>query len=622
MKNKNGFIEGRKPHSSRSRLDIIEKSDKLKDLFITSSNNHDYKFNILIHLIGSKEVLALAYERIKSKPGNISRGSGVETLDGISVDFRDKISKELLAGKFKFSPARRTYIPTPGKSEKRPLRITSPREKVVQKAVQRVLEIIYEPRFKDTSHGFRPGKGTHTALKDVYLKMKAPVWFREADISECFDSISHKELRKVREKKITCRKTLTLIKSARVAGYVELGGIAQRAIEGTPQGSVLSPLLCNIYMHELDQFIEELKKRFDVGLKRAINPEYNNLVGKIQRRKKNMGDLHSLKVLQIQKRKMPSKDLMDPFYKKMQYIRYADNFFISIIGSYKDAMEMRKEIEEFLKQKRKLNLNRDKTLIKKSTDTAFFLETEISKKSGTAKVVRTVSNKYVRISGYRSRNAPIEKILDKLNTKRGMRRGIGSTINALPRRRLTNREHGDILTYFNAVTRGLRDYYTFAANRSARSKVVWMIWKSCAATLAKKYKLPTIKKAVEKFGKNLEDKESGKSFYIPDTLNRINKFATNEVDLSMLHKKWVNKITKSNLNKVCCICGSSPAEMHHLRKIRDLKNRRDLSWFSVQMASINRKQVPLCSEHHKKVHNNTLNQEERNLFELNKKKVK
>jgi len=617
-------LEGGKQSTVRTLAGIIEKCAKLADLYITSTENPDIKFNKLIHLIGSVEVLTLAYERIKSKPGNITPGADKRTLDGTSIEIISKLSKDIMAGTYKFSPSRRKYIPKPGKTEKRPLGIASPREKIVQKAIQRVLEIVYEPRFKDTSHGFRPGKGTHSARRYIYRKMKYPKWFIEADITKCFDKINHEKLRNLITKKITCQKTLARVKSALKSGYIEIGGVAQRAREGTPQGSVLSPLLCNIYLHELDAYMESLKKEFDKGSKRKTNPEYIKVQREIKKVKADSEitkEEHEKAIKELQKkiRKIPSKKSMDPEYKKMHYVRYADDFRISVIGSVEDTKHLKEKVKAFLKEERKLTLNEDKTIITKSTSKAFFLGTEISRSDGAEKkVIQNERGKKTRIGGnYRSRKAPTKKLLGKL-VKRGFMRGIGSTARAVPRMRRTNREHPDILTYFNAVVRGIRNYYSFAANRSNLSKVVWMAWKSCALTLAKKFKRKTIKKVVDKFGKELEHKETGKKFYKPDNLVRMNHFnVSGEINLEMTRIKWTNKMTKSNLGKTCVICGKTPVEMHHVRKIRDLKNDMRLDWFTKQMALINRKQVPLCKEHHRKVHNNSLNIIEQNLLKEN-----
>lgn len=613
-------VEGGKQFSVENQVDINKKCVQIKELYIQSTDNPEIKFNKLIHLIGSVEVLTLAYEEIQSK-----QGVDKKTLDGLSLENITKWSQEIRAGKYKFSPARRKYIPKPGKVEKRPLGIPSLRAKVVQKAIQRVLSAVYEPRFKDTSHGFRPGKGTHSARRYVYRKIKYPKWFIKADITKCYDKINHKKLREIRSKKISCQKTRARMKSALKAGYVDMGGRAQQAIEGTPQGSILSPLLCNIYLHELDVYMDRLKEKFDKGTKRKTSPEYGKI---IRERKAVKADStkgthstkkRSIKELQKKRRRTPSKRIDDPNYKKMHYVRYADDFRISVIGSAKDASELKEQIQTFLKEELHLDLNEEKTRITDSTDVAHFLGTDITRSDNTEKkVIRNKRGDKTRIGGnYRSRKAPIKKRVERL-VKERLVRGNGSRTRALPRMRRVNREHPDILNYFNSKIRGIRNYYSFAANRSSLSKIVWRRWKSCARTLAKKFKRKTIKKVVDRFGKDLKHEETNIAFEKPSTLTRTNHFApSGEVNLTIIEAKWSKKRTKSGLNKVCTICGSSPVEMHHERKIRDRKKKKHLNWIVIQMASINRKQIPLCKMHHRKLHNNTLTIEEQTLLKTN-----
>jgi group II intron reverse transcriptase/maturase len=204
------------------------------------------------------------------------------TLDGINLRHFKSIQSELKAGIYKFPPARRIYIPKPGKDEKRPLTIASPRDKIVQKAIQLVLEQEYEKIFLNSSHGFRPKRGTRTATQYLEAKFQSSYYIIEADFSKAFDTIQHNKLMNILKEGIKCEKTLSLIKSGLKAGYIEFGNLHDNLSMGTPQGSVLSPLLCNIYLHKLDVFVEELKSRFHKGDKRMRNKEYEKLQNKVK----------------------------------------------------------------------------------------------------------------------------------------------------------------------------------------------------------------------------------------------------------------------------------------------------------------------------------------------------
>lgn len=235
---------------------------------------------INIRNISNIKNLIAAYELIKSKPGNMTQGVDEVTLDGLTMKYLEKIRTEIKAGIFKFKPARRTHIPKPGKKEKRPLTIASPREKIVQKAIHLVLEQTYEPKFLSSSHGFRPGKGTHTAMLNIEAQFQSVHYVIEADFTQAFPSISHDILMKILEKDISCLKTLKLIRDGLKAGHVEFGRLHTNLAVGTPQGSILSPILCNIYLDQMDRFIETIKEEYNTGLKRLSSSEYMKLQNK------------------------------------------------------------------------------------------------------------------------------------------------------------------------------------------------------------------------------------------------------------------------------------------------------------------------------------------------------
>jgi retron-type reverse transcriptase len=235
---------------------------------------NDFNIQLNIKSIANIKNLVSAYELIKSNPGNMTSGSDKITLDGIDLNYFLKIQERLKAGIYKFPPARRVQISKEGKNETRPLTIASPRDKIVQKAMQLVMNEYYEPKFLDTSHGFRPGRGTHTAIQFMEAKFQSVHYIIEADFSKAFDKIPHNKMMEILRRDIKCQKTLQLINSG--AGFIENGKLSDNLSIGTPQGSILSPLLCNIYFHELDIFMEDLINRYNKGIRRSTNKEYTN----------------------------------------------------------------------------------------------------------------------------------------------------------------------------------------------------------------------------------------------------------------------------------------------------------------------------------------------------------
>lgn len=577
----------------------------------------------LIHLIGNEKTLLLAYEMIKSNPGQMTEGSMGETLDGINHSWFINTSKLIKAGKYRFSASRRTYIPKPGSNEKRPLTIGSPRDKVVQKAIQLVLEPIYEPSFLINSHGFRPSKGCHSALKQIKDWFHGVTWVIESDISKCFPSIDHEILIALMRKRIKCNKTLALIKNLIKAGYVDLGIFSENKV-GVQQGSILSPLLCNIYLHKLDKFLFDMKADFSSkpSYKRKKTPAYRKIQYQIS--KANNAEERKLYIKSL--RKLHSKDLMDPKFRKLFYVRYADDFIIGVTGSHKEAQLILSKVCNFLSETLKLDLSAHKThVVNFKKRSIHFLGTDIYGISRKEKPTRTVKHPKwkkcikTRITPKVGMHAPIRKLLNKLHANKFLKRNKYGVYKPTALRRMVNFDHADIIGYYNSVSRGMLNYYSFVDNYSRFGSIIkYLLLHSCALTLALKYKLRFKSKAFRRFGGKLKCKDSNKEFFLPNNFRRKNLFHINPTSVDLLiSKKWNNKLSKSNINKACVICGTFPAEMHHVRKIRDLKqkyNKGKLDFFMMQMAAINRKQVPLCKVHHVGVHSNNLSEAEKIAF--------
>lgn len=280
------------------------------------------------------------------------------TLDGITLNYLLEIQKKLKDGKFKFEPAR---IPKPGKTSMRPLT----REKIVQKAVQLVLEPIYEKIFMDYSHGFRPGRGTRTAIQFLESKFKRSKYIIEADFCQAFPSISQGKLLDLLRTRIKCNKTISLICSGlhAGAGSVEMGQLHEHSVLGTPQGSILSPLLSNIYLHELDKFMDGIIRDYPQGTFRRKSKEYEKLENKLKYFRK-MGYDH-LKPLEfrILKRKLLSTPSMrhDSSFCRVVYVRYADDFIIGVEGSLSIAKYILDKVSDFVEKELALSLNPNKT---------------------------------------------------------------------------------------------------------------------------------------------------------------------------------------------------------------------------------------------------------------------
>lgn len=294
----------------------------------------------------------------------------------------------------------------------RPLGINSPREKIVQKALTVILEQIWETKFLDSSHGFRPRRSVHTALHSLYLEGGNYNWVIQGDISKCFDSIPHDIIMKRVRKTIRCEKTLQYINKALSAGYIDPETNELRTGNvGTPQGSVLSPLLCNIVLHELDKYMENLRTEYNTGTRRRPNPAYV----KLNSRRRYVKTVTERRRILLEMRKLPSSDPMDPQFKRLKYVRYADDFVILIIGPHEDAMKIRTKVKEFLNRECGLELNLEKTAITNIQKSSFkFLGADCSRakltKNHVVKRGKTTSRATTRLRVF----VDLKKIYKKL----------------------------------------------------------------------------------------------------------------------------------------------------------------------------------------------------------------
>lgn len=331
---------------------------------IRSLSVHRGKYNNITEVISDVDFLLSAYQKIKSNPGVLAEGSTKETLDGLNETWFEETSQRIKDGSYKFEPARRVMIPKPGKSGLRPLTISGSRDKIVQQAMKMVLEQIYEPKFLDTSHGFRPTRGCHSALENIRMNWTGISWFLEFDVEKCYDNIDRNRLVSILKEDINDQRFIDLIFklfNAGVIGWKE--GLGPDPSQGVSQGSVLSPLLANIYLHKLDEEVAAITKEYQKGKLRRINLDVMNAERRVMRRKE-------FKELSLEKRAaIMSKhraerrklgktmtDWSDPNFVRVRYVRYADDFLLGVAGPKELVVKIRNRIDKFCKSNLKLSL--------------------------------------------------------------------------------------------------------------------------------------------------------------------------------------------------------------------------------------------------------------------------
>ena len=424
----------------------------------------------------NKSLYLLAYGNIYSNQGAMTPGPGDETADGMSEAKIDQIIALMRAERYRFAPVRRVLIPKKN-GKLRPLGLPSWSDKLAGEVVRLLLEAYYEPRFSGRSHGFRKGRGCHTALREIQQTWTGTVWFIEGDISDCFGSFSHQILLRILAEKIRDNRFLRLIRNMLKAGYLE-DWQYHDTLSGVPQGGVVSPLLSNIYLHKLDEYVEEeLIPRYARGDRREKNPEYHRVNGRRQYARKQGNRAQARKAL-LQMRALPYGDPMDPGYRRLFYCRYADDHLLGFIGPKAEAEQIKAALAAFLRETLALELNASKTLITHArTRAARFLGYQITVQHSSTRLTkgrRTVNGKVA-----------LQVPKDVITAKCAPYRHQGK-----PWRRpsLLNLDDYDIVRIYAAEYRGIVNYYLLARNVWRLATLRWNAETSMLKTLAAKHK--------------------------------------------------------------------------------------------------------------------------------------
>ncbi len=589
------------------RLEALRKRNAARDWV-----NSD-----LYRLLFKPELYVVAYERIKSSPGNMTAGVDGETLDGFSNGVVGDIIRALRDESFQFKPARRVFIPK-ANGKMRPLGVASPRDKVVQEAMRMVFEAIYDSPhgayFHDSSHGFRRQRSCHTALEEFRFKWPGVNWIIEGDIKSCFDEIDHHVLISLLQRKIADGRFLGLVWKALRAGYLWQKE-RRDTLLGSPQGSIISPILANVYLHELDCFVETLRQRHERGDKRKVSPDYMRVACRRWSLRNESGGMRTPEIRDLtrQMRSMSSVVQEDPDFIRIKYLRYADDWILGVIGPKELAVTLRNEVQGFLQDRLKLQLNLEKTRITHAkTEDTFFLGTvlRVGKDRGAqpkviSKATRRTRRFRLRVSSCNpTLKAPIRKLVAKLHTK-GF---CGKDGYPDSRRNWTPLDVDQIVRLYNSILRGLLNYYRFADNFARMGRIQYILRFSLAKTLAHKLRVP-MTRVFREHGRNLLfrwELSGGRTREVSFAENTDWTIARRgffrypiNIDLLTWH---VGLRTKSKLGYPCLICGSqNGVQMHHVRHIRKMGGARPQG-FTAVMARLNRKQVPVCEDCHRKIH--------------------
>ena len=552
----------------------------------------------------------MAYGRIYSNKGAMTPGVTEETVDGMSLGKIDRIIDAMRHERYRFSPARRIYIPKKN-GKLRPLGLPTWSDKLVGEVVRLLLEAYYEPTFSDHSYGFRPGRGCHTALRKVAETWTGTAWFVEGDVSDCFGSLDHQIMLDILAEKLHDNRFLRLLRNMLQAGYLE-DWEYNTTFSGAPQGGVASPILSNIYLHRLDRFVETvLIPQYTQRAHRASNFEYKRIASAIGRARKR-GDRTQVRELRKQQRGLPSQDPQDPRYRRLRYVRYADDHLLGFVGPKAEAEEIKQRLAQFLRDDLKLELSQAKTLITHArTSAATFLGYEITVQHSNHKTTRgrRAVNGVVRLR--------VPTAVIKAKCALYLQRGKPAT-----RTPLVNRGEFDIVATYGAEYRGLVQYYLLAGDVHRLNRLHGVMRTSMLKTLACKYD-STARKMAAKLKAKIETphglrtchqvviERSGRKALVArfggiPLKRQQSAVITDRIPERVIYPR--KELPLRLLKGRCEIC-EQPDDivMHHVRKLADLgqPGQSQPAWAKL-MAKRRRKTLAVCEACHQAIHAETL----------------
>ena len=555
-------------------------------------------FNINLYL--------LAYGRIYANQGAMTPGASAETADGMSEDKIKQIIEAMRHERYRFSPARRVLIPKKN-GKLRPLGLPTWSDKLVGEVVRLLLEAYYEPQFSDRSHGFRSGKGCHTALREVETTWTGTAWFIEGDISDCFGSLDHEIMVTILAEKIHDNRFLRLIRNMLTAGYLEDWEYHQ-SLSGAPQGGVVSPILSNIYLNKLDVFAETvLIPQHTRGTHRRRNPEYRRISDQLARARKNR-DRDKARELLRELRQLPSGDPQDPGYRRLRYTRYADDHLLGFTGPKAEAEAIKDQLARFLREELALELNPDKTLITHArTRAARYLGYEI--------IVQHANDKIA--SDRRSVNGTIalRVPLDVIKAKCAPYRRHGKPWH---RPAMQNLDDYDIIQAYGAEYRGIAGYYLLATDVWRLRDLRWHAVTSMLKTLGAKHQ-STVSKMAARFQAKIETPYGLRTCFEarihrdgkPDLVARFGGIPLIRKKNAVLRDHTPTPIPTPRkelihrlLKRRCELCGEpGKVLVHQVRKLASLGNAGpgQPAWAAL-MARMRRKTLVVCTPCHDLVH--------------------
>ncbi|MGW2184164.1 reverse transcriptase domain-containing protein [Streptomyces sp. NPDC001732] len=569
------------------------------------------------------QLYLLAYGRIYSNKGAMTPGVTQETVDGMSMGRVDRIIDAMRHERYRFRPARRVHIPKKQSGKTRPLGLPTWSDKLVGEVVRLLLEAYYEPVFSSRSHGFRPRKGCHTALREVANTWTGTTWFIEGDIADCFGSLDHEVMLRSLGENIHDSRFLRLVRNMLTAGYLE-DWTWHATLSGAPQGGVASPVLSNIYLHKLDTYVEQtLIPEYTRGRLRARSTEYRRVESAIARARRR-GDRVEVRSLYKRLHRLPSQDPNDPDYRRLRYVRYADDTLLGFVGPKAEAEEIKRRLAQFLRDDLKLELSQEKTLITHArTGRARFLGHEISTASTDRRTRRpsaTDRRNRRSLNGTIVLHVPAAVI--KAKSAPFLAHGKPACQNSL-----VNESDHVIVGKFAIEYRGVVQYYLMAGDVFRLHRLRWVMETAMLRTLARKHG-STVSKMAARFKAKIQTPYGLRTCFearmprdnrkeliarfggIPLKRQKTAELTDRLARPAYPHKELIRRL-QGNRCEVCDQAGE--VKVHHIRSLNDLSRLDGPSpdWMNL-MAKRRRKALVVCGACHERIHtgkpNTTLTQ--------------
>jgi group II intron reverse transcriptase/maturase len=566
----------------------------------------------IYRLLYHPDLYLRAYARLATNNGAMTPGATPETVDGMALAKIARLIDDLRDERHRWKPVRRVYIPK-SNGRRRPLGVPSWSDKLLQEVIRSLLDAYYEPQFSDHSHGFRPGRGCHSALRTIQHTWTGTKWFIEGDIRACFDTISHEVLLHILAEKIHDQRFLRLLRHLLQAGYLEHWTYHQ-TLSGTPQGAILSPLLSSLVLDRLDQYVDQvLLPAYTRGIRRRVNPAYNAITTKLHHLRRQ-GRKAEARQLQQQQRRLPSGDPLDPSYRRLRYVRYADDWLLGFIGPRREAEAIKQHLSTFLQTTLRLTLSEEKTLITHArTRAARFLGYELVCQHADDHHNRRQRN----INGRIGLRVPLP-VLDA-QCARYTHKG-----KPVHRPELMTDADFSIVAAYQQVYRGLVQYYSLAQNVGWFSRVQWVMQTSLLKTLAGKHKT-TVGRILRRCHATTTGPDGTIYKCLQVRVERAGKrpLVAQFGGLPLRRQPWASlddapalprgtggrtDLLQRLLADTCELCAATQhVEVHHIRKLADLKRhgRRAAPTWVTRMAERRRKTLVVCRACHLEIHRGT-----------------